>query len=153
MDFKKLQEDIHDNAVKHGWWEDKRPIMEIFALIHSELSEALEAYRDGDHSHIGEELADVAIRIFDLLGGLEQGQIVAPPSDGSFPSHIGGLHFSLSGLMPLYTTDIEFKTELIKFVFRLFKLAQEEGFDLAEEIKTKHARNKKRPYRHGGKAC
>ena len=37
--------EIHENAVAHGWWEEDRTIGEICALIHSELSEALEEAR------------------------------------------------------------------------------------------------------------
>lgn len=36
---------VHENAVKHGWWDEDRPITEIVALIHSEWSEALEEAR------------------------------------------------------------------------------------------------------------
>ena len=42
-----LIHDIHQNAVHHGWWEEKRSIAEIIALIHSEWSEALEEARAG----------------------------------------------------------------------------------------------------------
>jgi len=63
---------IHNNAVDHGWWEDSREIPELLCLIHSEVSEALEAYRrripEGQKGCLSEELADVIIRIFDLCG-------------------------------------------------------------------------------------
>lgn len=51
----------------------KRNVAEMLALIHSEVSEALEGYRkdrqDGDGS-LGEELADTVIRIMDMAVGL-----------------------------------------------------------------------------------
>ena len=39
---------IHQNAVDHGWWEGDRSFWEIYSLFHSELSEALEEYRNGE---------------------------------------------------------------------------------------------------------
>lgn len=65
MDILELQQKIHINAVKHGWWEIDVPVPEILCLIHSEVSEALEAYRDRDEAKFREELADIAIRLLD----------------------------------------------------------------------------------------
>ena len=42
---------------------------EMIALMHSELSEALEDLRNGNDKHVGEELADCVIRIMDYCGG------------------------------------------------------------------------------------
>ena len=61
-----IAREVHLNAIEKGWWETDRPIPEILALIHSEVSEALEAYRKFDNDNFAEELADTVIRIFDL---------------------------------------------------------------------------------------
>ncbi len=63
-------EAIHQNAIDHGWYEEKRSVPELICLIHSEASEALEGYRngvkDGEKGCLAEELADVVIRVFDM---------------------------------------------------------------------------------------
>lgn len=91
MNVKTLQKEVHQIANEHGWWESRQEsrIPEKLCLIHSEISEALEAYRsyvgDGpfslvanrvhlhpdEHGNIkpegfGVELADALIRILDL---------------------------------------------------------------------------------------
>jgi len=68
-----VQSDIHQRAVDKGWWDDARSDGECIALMHSELSEALEALRSGvepdakcrNFSNLEVELADVVIRIMD----------------------------------------------------------------------------------------
>lgn len=47
MSLVQVAREIHKNAVDHGWWDGERDIDEIYALIHSEWSEALEEARAG----------------------------------------------------------------------------------------------------------
>lgn len=69
----------YERSQRKGFWPAfaKRNAGEALALMHSELSEALEALRIGDprsekipdYSQVEEEFADVIIRIMDWAGG------------------------------------------------------------------------------------
>ena len=75
----------HGDARRAGWWTDlddgqptTRNFAECIALIHSELSEALEGARKNltdehikDMPSVTVELADALIRICDLAGGYD----------------------------------------------------------------------------------
>ena len=72
--FKRIQAQVHQNAVAHGWWDESREDGTLIALIMSEAAEALEALRKGNgpdehcpqFSGAEVELADVVIRIMDM---------------------------------------------------------------------------------------
>jgi len=55
------------NVTKHEEWLDTYKIPAILALIHSEVSEALEAFRAGDVDNFCEELADTLIRVLNCV--------------------------------------------------------------------------------------
>jgi len=73
----KVAKQIYKNAVEHGFWKGEVNDGERMALIHAEISEALEALREGnpssnkimEFSNLEEELADAVIRIMDYAFG------------------------------------------------------------------------------------
>lgn len=48
MNIAELQKEIHKTAREKGWWDNERTPGEIYALIHSEISEAVECARNGE---------------------------------------------------------------------------------------------------------
>ena len=84
--FNRLGDEIIEINKANGWnvtvpdnWdrsftEDtyaKYKIPTVLALVHSEISEALEAFRTAEKDNFLEELADAVIRIIDCTHGLE----------------------------------------------------------------------------------
>lgn len=72
-----LADEIRSINKANGWnviqpenYLDTHRIPAILALIHSEVSEALEGWRKRDDANFREELADILIRLLDLSGGL-----------------------------------------------------------------------------------
>ena len=162
---------IHENAVAHGWWEEERGFGEIAALIHSELSEALEEYRnakpfiyktDGKPEGIAVELADTVIRILDYFGKIgytvEELSASNPETDdvdetpyqnfGDFVTNchadVSAAYDDMNGERNLYLCDC---------CARIERWFRRNGLDLEEVITIKNEYNKSRPYRHGGKKC
>lgn len=119
-----LSIEVHKNAVDHGWWEEERSFGEIIALCHSELSEALEEFRNG---HMANEIyySGTHKESNTLYVATAPTQICKKPEG-----------------IPI---------ELADCIIRILDYCCKENIDIEAALKIKHEYNKSRPYRHGGK--
>lgn len=107
MTIDELLQESWDVEKAAGWHDNDRSVGDDIALIHSEVSEALEAYRDG-----------MALNAIFHMNGKPEGVAV----------------------------------ELADVLIRIAGFCKRHGVPLEEAIRVKHAYNRTRPYRHGGKA-
>ena len=173
MNLAELQKEAHAIAKEKGWWDKERTLGDLIALVHSELSEALEAYREYDlkdwRSHtyddgfvdehpdgekpegVPSELADVVIRVADMAEWYEwklpKRQLLAFDPNESFGEHIVSAHEMLSGVR-----GSEPAVVLSDFVEYIRAMASHYGINLDAAIEAKMEHNRTREYRHGGKA-
>lgn len=81
MNLDDLATQLHWTAVQKKFWEDKVDvnfILSKLALVHSEVSEVLEAVRKQKGSQVVvEEIADIIIRLLDLYEGMLEHGFVA----------------------------------------------------------------------------
>lgn len=101
---------FYELAKEKGWHDEPVNVPTALALIHSEVSEALEDYR-------------------------EDKMFTTRNDEGAYGKPEG------------------FPSELADVVIRCYDLAGALGIDLAGEIELKHAFNRTRSHRHGGKKC
>ena len=175
MNLADLQREAHAIAKAHGWWDQERTFGDLIALVHSELSEALEAYRvcgivDCPHEHtegagVPFELADVVIRVADMAehygvdGGVMDRQLanqreVIPdlPPDFTFGERITALHNWVSNAGQFDHDQEQWSGYLGMVAFGVERMAAHYGIDLDAAIAAKMTYNRTRSYRHGGKA-
>jgi NTP pyrophosphatase (non-canonical NTP hydrolase) len=125
--------EAHEISAKHGWWRnadgtahgiDKIP--EKLALVHSEISEALEEYRSG-----------IDVRRIYYTHRWDAGSDRPVYADDTDPK----------------IKPDGFGVELADAIIRIADLATYYGIDLERAIRLKLAHNRTRPMRHGGKVC
>ena len=169
----------------HGWHDVEGDgtlarVPERIALLHSELSELLEAFRKDPYapcdkpialSKCAEEQADVCLRLFDFVAEF---QLNAPLIFGraSFASvksqvcrtetkpsaQIAYLHARLSKLLDAmryldrHYLGISAEDHCAKFFMGVVSFAVDVRVDLELAVQVKHAYNVTREHRHGGKA-
>ena len=126
MTINEITQEIHKNAVEHGWWDEPRGFGEVIALCHSELSEALEEDRAGRgmlYCKTGMQL-NAECR--------ESGCV--------------GIECFSKGVKPEGVA-----VEMIDCLIRILDWCGSEGVDVEAVLALKHEYNKSRPYKHGKK--
>lgn len=72
-DLNDYMREVREMVDAKGFGSEQDRIWEMLALIHTEVSEATDAYKKGAPMEaVGEELIDAFIRIFHLLSALDQ---------------------------------------------------------------------------------
>lgn len=127
----KLAEEVHANAKNKGFFDTEKNIGEMLCLIHSEVSEALEADRKNHYTNLKEDW---------YIKGLAN-----PNYGASFNSNES---FKNEFKKSVKNT---FEDELADVMIRVMDLAAFKGIDLESHIKAKMRYNAMRKHKHGKK--
>ena len=186
-------EKAYDNAVKHGWHEEEKSNAHWLMMVCTEVAEAVQADRKGnymddldkeglktvlakDHGglfnkyysdtiegKVESELADICIRVFDLMGvcGVE-----AKDGFSTFDSEVkyAKQHSFTENAIKVTGTivscnlnsSISVKAEMLYVLYNsilssVFEWAEALGIDLIQHINLKMRYNENREYHHGNK--
>jgi NTP pyrophosphatase (non-canonical NTP hydrolase) len=121
MDIKEISKEINQNAHEKGFWDKGMNIPEKLMLTVGELSEAMEADREGKFCTYSTAALNGWVKDSDFIE--------------AYKNNVKGT----------------FDEEIADAVIRLFDLATELKIDLPAHIQAKVRYNKNRPHMHGGK--
>lgn len=185
LDLAYLQTEVHALARAKGWYEDRDlsdpDVREsMLALIHSEISEALECVRRGELTAAYEsqgpfhqiegcrqgppfkptglpsELADVVIRVLDYCAayGVRQDfepDMIRDATRAALAANPVPNATRLGGALYAVHRDLNAQ-QFGCTIGQVYVIAAACHIDLDEAIRLKHAYNATRPHRHGNKA-
>jgi hypothetical protein len=130
VNINELVKAAHQNAIDKGWYEEPRTFGESIALMHSELSEALEDYRSG--------------KGFNEVWYEYNHPTYKTPFTELTPT------IEINGKI-LIGKPCGIPSELADTVIRIFDACGDLGINLQAAIDGKMRYNATRPVRHGGK--
>lgn len=146
MTIAELIEESHATAVAKGWWETDRPFSEGIALMHSELSEALEEWRKYGVQNL----------LYYLSPCVDCGKDFPVNETTKIPER--NIYECTSCNHPHNVGDLtsQGKPEgiAVEFADVLIRIADwcgKHNIPLEEALRAKMVYNKTRPHRHGGK--
>lgn len=119
-----LARQAHENAKAKGFFDEPKNIGEMIALIHSEVSEALEADRKNRYCKMDKSQENV------LMGWVKEEDF-----QRDYEAKVKGT----------------FEEEMADIAIRVMDMCAFKGIDLEYHIKAKMRYNANRPYKHGGK--
>lgn len=134
MDIKDLVTQAHDNAVQKGFWDPPLEFGTAIALIHSELSEALEEVRAGQPP----------LYCFCTAGDVCTDAAHTPACKNWTPNPLNPVECACRGMKPEGVA-----VELADAVIRIADLCGYMGIDLDAVIALKMEYNATRPFKHG----
>ena len=137
MKLNEFAAEVHALAAEKGWWEPVPSFPEVIAMVHCELSEAIQEYRDGAPN-----------LYYSCFAAGNSGCFCGKETvDCYYAKTASGTEgCPYRGEKPLGVA-----VELADAILRILDYCAFAGIDIESVLEEKHEYNKGREYRHGGK--
>lgn len=174
IEMNSIRDRVYQNAVNHGWHEERKSKEHWVCMVISELMEAVEADRIGSYADLEafskynkevdfkenferqikdtaqDELADACIRLFDFAGVYDF-DLDNLDYDGSDTEDYSELTFTES-MYCIIKCMYEFSSNNIDAMLNeIFAFCRSREIDILWFIEQKMKYNESRPFKHGGK--
>lgn len=131
MTVNEFAQDVHKNAVAHGWYDAPITFPEVAVMIHAEISEAVEEWRSGNP--------------------VIYGTCALSPENCKFSKICDNVGHPSGADTEGNCKPEGVAVELCDAVMRIMDFLAFMGVDIEAVLMAKHEYNKGREYRHGGK--
>lgn len=181
IDLNSYRDRVYQNAVNHGWHEEKKSIEHWLCMVISELMEAVEADRNRKYAYesiinkkirplletkddswkfhfeeyvkntVEDELADVCIRLLDFAGVMNA-DLNDINYDDSSTGDYSDMTFTESIFNIIKSINNYWEPTDIGFILNeVFAFCRSRDIDIFWFIEQKMKYNESRPFKHGGK--